>query len=109
MAMRFKFLNNTLQNRRFDYTPMYYDERKERLENKKRQFEKINNGELNDDERRQMFKESMRNEWSRTEIRQSHTRSANLRTILLIGLILALGYFIFYGLEDIDSIVKKIW
>ena len=83
--MRFKFLNNTLQNRRFDYNPMYYDERRE------------------------FFKENMRTEWSRTEIRQAHTRSANLRTVLLICLILGLGYFIFYGLEDVDSIVKKIW
>lgn len=107
--MRFKFLNNTLQNRRFDYNPMYYDERKERLEKKKQQYEKINAGEMNNDERREFFKENMRTEWSRTEMRQAHTRSANLRTVLLICLILGLGYFIFYGLEDVDSIVKKIW
>lgn len=35
MSMKFRFLNKTIQNQRFNYNPMYYDERKERLNRKR--------------------------------------------------------------------------
>ena len=107
--MMFRFINNTLKNRKYDYTPMYYDERKRRLEAKKVQFEKLENGEMSDDVRRSMFRDNIRNEWSRTEYRKKANAAASLRTIILIVVILALGYFIFFGVDQVDTIVNNLW
>lgn len=107
--MRFRFLNNTLQNRRFDYTPRYYDERKEALDQKKEYYEKLQSGDLSEDDRREAFRENLKGEFSRTEYRQGQNRSSNIRVVLLIVLIVALGYFIFNGLDDVDSVVNKLW
>lgn len=107
--MKLKFLNKTIQNKRFEYAPMYYSERKERLERKKEQYAKMEEGELSENERRKFFKDNMRQEWSRSKVRQVHNRAANIRTLILIVLIVGLGYFIFNGLDDVDTVVKKLW
>lgn len=107
--MRFRFLNNTLQNKRFDYTPRYYDERKEALNQKKEYYEKMKSGDLSEDERRSALRENFRNEMSRGEYRQGQNRSANIRVVLLIMVIVALGYFVFNGLDDVETLVNKLW
>ncbi len=107
--MKFRFLNNTLENKRFDYNPRYYDERKESLVQKKEYYEKIQSGELSDNERRAKFRENFKGELSRGEYRQGQNRSANIRVILLIIVLTALGYFIFNGLDDVDSVVNNLW
>ena len=107
--MRFQFLNNTLQNRRFDYNPRYYDERKESLAQKKEYYEKMKSGELSDDERRSAFRDNFKSELSRGEYRQGQNRSSNIRVIVLIVVIVALGYFVLNGLDGVDTIVNKLW
>ncbi len=107
--MKFKFLNNTLRNRRFDYTPMYYDERKEQLNSKKDHYRQMEEKMYDAEQRKTYLKENLKEEWSRSHIRHQHHRSANLRIVLLIVLILALGYFIFNGVDQVDTVVKKIW
>lgn len=107
--MRFRFLNNTLQNRRFDYNPRYYDERRESLAQKKEYYEKMKTGELSDDERRSAFRDNFKSELSRGEYRQGQNRSSNIRVILLIVIIVALGYFVFNGLDKVDVIANKLW
>lgn len=107
--MKFRFLNKTFENRRFDYTPMYYDERKESLDRRKKQYKKLQEKGMSDDERTEFFKDNLRKEWSRTNVRSEGYRSANIRTLLLIVLIVGLGYLIFNGLDDVDTIVKKIF
>jgi hypothetical protein len=107
--MKFRFLNNTLENKRFDYNPRYYDDRKEALAQKKEYHEKLKSGELSDDERRSMFRDSLKGELTRGEYRQGQNRSANTRVILLIVVLTALGYFIFNGLDDVDTVVNNLW
>ena len=107
--MKFRFINNTLKNRRYDYTPMYFDERKERLEAKKKQYARMENGEMTDEERRAIFKTNMRNEWSRAEYRKKVRSNANLRTFILVVVIVALGYFIFNGVDQGGTIVINLW
>lgn len=107
--MRLKFLNKTIPHKRFDYSPMYYDERKERLKEKREHYNKLHNGEITEDERREYFKDNLRSEWSRTNYRGKQVRSSNFRIVLLIALILALGYFIFNGIDEVDTVVNKIW
>ena len=107
--MKFRFLNNTLENRRFDYNPRYYDDRKEALERKKEYYDKMKTGELSDDERRSMFRDSLKGELTRGEYRQGQNRSANIRVFVLIIVLTGLGYFIFNGLDDVDTIVNNLW
>ena len=107
--MKFRFLNNTLENKRFDYNPRYYDDRKEALAQKKEYYEKMKNGELSEDERRSMFRDSLKGELTRGEYRQGQNRSANIRVLLLVVVLTALGYLIFNGLDDVDAIVNNLW
>lgn len=107
--MKFRFLNNTLENRRFDYIPRYYDDRKEAIERKKDYYEKMKTGEISDDERREMFRDNLKGELTRGEYRQVQNKSANIRVIVLIVVLVILGYFIFNGLDDVDTIVNNLW
>jgi Na+/glutamate symporter len=107
--MKFRFLNKTIENRQFDYSPMYYSERKERLTQKREHYRKIQENELSEDEKRSFYKSSMKENWSRTQMRQNHTKSANMRTVILIAIIVALGYFIFNGVDEVDTVVTKVW
>jgi hypothetical protein len=107
-VMQFKFLNKTFKPKQFDYSPMYYDERKERLELKKAQFERLSDEELSDEERRNMLRQSMHETWDRSKHAQQQRYSSNMRTIILLVVIVVLGYFIFNGLDDVDTVVKKL-
>ena len=107
--MKIKFLNNTLRNQRFQYNPMYFDERKNRLEAKKKQYEELESSDLSDERRKEICRDNIKGEWNRTQYRKSQNQSSNIRVLLLIGAILALGYFIFNGVDEVDTIVKNIW
>lgn len=107
--MKLKFLTNTLRNKRFDYAPMHYDERKERLGLKKKEMERLENPDLHENDRKTILRQNMKESWSRAKYAQTQRSSSNLRVILLIGVLLVLGYFIFNGLDDVDSVVKKLW
>lgn len=108
-SMKFKFLNNQLRNKRFSYSPRYYDERKEKLDAKKAHYQRVEDGSYSDEEFKGYLRQNLREEWSRSQHRNKQNRSANIRVLLLIFLILALGYFIFFGLDHVDNIVKKLW
>lgn len=107
--MKIRFLNKVVDNKKFDYTPMYYDERKERLQKKKRQYEILQDSTVSSDEKREFIKENMRENWSRAHVRHTGNKSANMRTLILILAILALGYFIFNGLDDVETVVNRLW
>ena len=107
--MKFKFLANTIRNKRFDYSPMYFDERKERLDLKKKEFEKLENKDLSSDDRQKILRQNMQQSWSRAKQAQSQKSTSNFRVFLLIVLMLVLGYFVFNGLDDVDNVVKKLW
>lgn len=109
MAMKIKFLNKVTEPKRFRYTPMYYDERKERIEERKAHYKSTEDGTLSEDDRINALRANLRSEWSRAEVRQSHFRSSNIRILILIGILLALGYFIFNGVDEVDTVVHKLW
>ena len=107
--MKFRFLNKTIQNQRFNYNPMYYNERKERLEKKKEHYQKLDDNTLSDSERRELFRENLKDSFARGQYRQSQQRSSTIRVLILIALIVILGYFIFNGVNQVDTVVKKMW
>ncbi len=106
--MEFRFLNKKFSYRRFSYSPMYYDERKERLELKKAEYDKLNAENITEDDRKRILRQNLQDSFQRSKHAQTQRSSANIRTIILILVILALGYFIFNGLDDVDVVVKKI-
>jgi hypothetical protein len=107
--MKIRFLKKAIEPKRFSYTPMYYDERKERIEKRRAHFENLENGSYPDSERLESFRSNLKDEWSRSDMRTTHNRSANIRVLILIGLILVLGYFIFNGVDEVDTVVNKLW
>ncbi len=106
--MEFRFLNKKMRHKRFDYSPMYYDERKERLELKKAEYDKLDNEELSSEERQAILRQNMQNTWSRSQHASKAKSTSNIRIVILIAIILVLGYFIFSGLDEVDVVVKKI-
>lgn len=106
--MQFKFLNKNFKNKQFGYKPLYYDERKERLELKRSQFEALHREDISEDDRRRILRQNISESWNRGKNVEKQRSSANMRVVLLIVLIVALGYFIFNGLDDVDVVVKKI-
>lgn len=88
---------------------MYYDERQELLKAKKRQYERMENGELSSEERTSILRDNIRSEWSRTEIRKSAKSSSNIRVFVLVVVIVALGYLIFNGLDQVETVVTRLW
>lgn len=106
--MQIKFLNKNYQPKRFDYSPRYYDERKERLELKKAEFQRLKDAEVNSEDRQAFLRQNMKESWSRAQHNQQQKYNANFRTLILIAILVALGYFIFNGMDDVDVVVKKL-
>ncbi len=104
--MALKLFNTKIQHKRFDFMPRYYDERKERLELKRKQFQENEN--LSDSERTAAMREQLKDNWSHGRARQQANYQANFRILILIGVIVVLGYFIFNGLDDIEQVIQKI-
>ena len=91
--MKFKFLANTIKNKRFDYAPRHYDERKERLVLKKKEFDRLENEDLSHEDRQKILRRNMQESWSRTANTQNQRSTSNFRVLLLIVILLVLGNF----------------
>ena len=73
---------------------------------KKKQLEAAEN--LSDEDRKSLLREQFRDSWSLGQTRQQANYQANFRTLILIGVLVVLGYFIFNGIEGIQSVIYKI-
>jgi hypothetical protein len=100
-----KFLNSSLRPKRFDYFPRYYDERKERIELKRKFYD---NKDLNEEERTMLMREKMKENRNHQQIAQNNLYSQNTRSLILIFLVLVLGYFLLNGLDDIERVIFKL-
>ena len=106
--MQLKFLSKVTQPKQFQFTPRFYDERKERLELKRAQFNALKQKDMSPDERKEVLRHAMQESWSRTQNSAHIRKSYNIRILLLILFLLGLGYFIFNGLDDVDTVVRKL-
>jgi hypothetical protein len=106
--MQLKFLSKVTQPKQFHFSPRFYDERKERLELKKAQFDALKQKELTAEERKDVLRNAMQESWSRTQNSAQIRKSYNIRILLLILFLLALGYFVLNGLDDVDTVVRKL-
>lgn len=101
-----KLFNTPSRYKRFSFYTRFYDERKERLELKKKQYEDLENA--TEEERKAIFREQMRDSWAMGKEREGAKLQSNIRILVLIAIILILGYFVFNGLEQIESVVFRL-
>jgi hypothetical protein len=103
--MALRFFNPKITHKKFSFYTRYYDERKEKLDLKRKSYE---TSELNSEDRTEILKDKLRDTWSVGKTRQKANYEANFRVVVLIFLIVALGYFVFNGLDDIDKVIHKL-
>ena len=72
----------------FDYKPRYYDERKERLEKLKKQYENVDGSD--EDFKPSLIKSGLKTDWKRSK-HLAHDKKANLRLALII--VILVGFF----------------
>lgn len=101
-----KLFNTPSRYKRFSFYTRFFDERKERLELKKKQYEDLENA--TEEERKAIFREQMRDSWAMGKEREGAKLQSNIRILILIAIILILGYFVFNGLEQIESVVFRL-
>ena len=99
-----KFLNSRLRPKRFVYFPRYYDERKEKLDLKRKLYADEN---LSEDDRVTLMREKLKEIRSNQQINQNQLYSKKTRSLLLIFIVFILGYFIMNGLDDIEHVIFK--
>jgi hypothetical protein len=96
--------------RRFEFTPRYYDARKEALDKKIAQYEAINNPEAASAYRREIsFRANAGDRWKSTDFKAQTMRS-NIRLLIILGAILFVFYLLFNGLDFIGptlDVLKK--
>jgi hypothetical protein len=80
----------TPKNRRFDYTPRYYDKRKERLEAIKKKY---------DNPDRALIEERIRGRFQRHTRRENIFMKTSIRFIIILAVLLGITYLLFKYLD----------
>ena len=91
MLERIKFMKVN-RHKRFDYTPRYYDERKERLEKIKSRYAS-NDETITNEEIRERMRQKIEENWNNNAQGGVQSRAANLRLIVILVALLAAAYF----------------
>jgi hypothetical protein len=95
--MRLPTIFKQNQNKSFDYTPRYYDERKERLE---KLYKKHHGDKPAESKETFVRRETFRDSWYRRKHEKTN-RSARIRTMLIAGSLVAIVYklYKYFGLS----------
>jgi hypothetical protein len=94
MLERIKFIKVN-RNKQYHYTPRYYDERKERLNQLKTRYqENSTDEEIDSITYRERMKQRIEQSWEMNGSSGSAARSANIRLILILVALLAGTYFL---------------
>lgn len=107
--MKLRFFNKTIEHRSFKYTPMYYDDQKEYIEMKKAQHRDTSTDEIDIETRKEILRHELSSGWSRAQHATQAKRTANIRVLILIAVIIILGYFLLYSVDEVDVVVDKMW
>lgn len=102
MLERIKFMkvNKTKQ---FDYTPRYYDARKERIRNMQKAYDE--DSESTPTEQQARLREKMQSAWNIESSYTKQSRSANIRLIIILAALLVATYFI---LDYVDIFAAEV-
>lgn len=86
------------RNRQFTYTPRYYDERKERLEKRRKEIEaEMHARGEHGDVRPHLLRERIQDAWHRKEMRRQQGNSGR-RLLLILAALIALLYYLYIKL-----------
>lgn len=101
------------RSRRYDYTPRYYDEKKEKLKARIRRYESENQNENeNENENRDIrlieLRERISDNWVRGEEYKKSIFTSNIRLVIILAVILALIFFVFNGLDIGGAYLDKL-
>lgn len=97
------------RNRRYDYTPRYYDERKEKLRARIEKYQNEENKEATDTEvRLAELRDRISDNWVRGDEYKQNIFKSNIRLVIILAVILALVYFIFSGLEIGGTYIEQL-
>ncbi len=100
------FSGNKYKYRKFEYQPMYYDERKERLDKKiKRAEQKGEDSPESLEVRKELLRAQMSNTWNSSKSEQGFFQS-NFRFILVVVALLIAAYWILFQ-WDIAGFLEK--
>ena len=105
MLERIKFMKVN-KNKRFDYTPRFYDERKERLNKMREAYS--DEGEADTAQRRERLRDNMQTSWGLESARSTQSRAANVRLIIILAALLLGTYFILDYVEIFTAEVIEI-
>lgn len=110
--MKFQFLTRVNKYKRFNFTPRFYDERKERLDSMVEKYKNEQEKEQLDFDyrRKEAMRLSMNDSWGRNKDRIQQQKTGNIRVVLIILAILFLGYLVFKndGEKNDEPIIHKI-
>lgn len=102
MLERIRFMKvNT--NKRFDYTPRYYDARKERIRMMQRFYSENENVSITDQQAH--LRDKMQSAWQYEKSYTKQSRSANIRLIIILIALLLATYFI---LDSVDMFAAEV-
>tara|TARA_B100000508_G_scaffold118450_1_gene98546 strand:+ start:63135 stop:63464 length:330 start_codon:yes stop_codon:yes gene_type:complete len=105
MLERIKFMKVN-KNKRFEYTPRFYDERKERLQKMKEAYNDDGNPE--DLQRRERMRDNMKTSWGLESAHTRQSRAANIRLVIILAALLLGSYFILDYVEIFTAEVTNI-
>lgn len=102
MLERIRFMKvNT--NKRFDYTPRYYDARKERIKMMQKAYSKEENSTLT--EQQAHLRDKMHSAWQFEKSYTQQSKAANIRLIIILVALLLATYFI---LDYVDIFAAEV-
>lgn len=92
--MGFFSFNKRIKHRTFDYTPRYYDPKKEELKERMEQYKK-NKDEVDLEKTKRRISSGMRAKYrADSNFKKQQTRNSNIRLIIIFMVILVLTYFV---------------
>jgi len=100
MLERIRFMKVN-RYKKFEYTPRYYDERKERIQMMQESYNKL--GQQTPTEQQAYLRDRMRNAWQQNKSYSKQTRSANIRLIVILFALLFAVYYIFGSVDSFTA------
>lgn len=95
------------KHKAFDYKPRYYNEQKERLEERKRKFEAMET-EGKPKTREDIEINFRRGAGTDHKFRSKQMMAANLRLIVILGAIIGICYYFFIYLDNLTPLIEKL-
>ena len=108
MLERIQFIKVN-RHKKYNYTPRYYDERKERLQGLIDKYKESDEEiDKNSAEYRARMKQRIEQSWEMNSATASNARSANIRLIIILAALLLATYFILDYVEIFSAEVIQL-